>query len=131
MDNLTEADVNPELLKNTEAYFVGLVKYYQDSFINKSGALGDIDQSFQAMYGTVEGSNEKKVYLVDIDPYVVPFGKYALLNSLNILSNYIMHSEKRLKVKFLEVRSLIVEILKNFTEEDKSHLIFLEELIKD
>lgn len=109
--NLAEATVTDELSVKVAGLYATLARYFADRQQGTGEAyLTDIMDPTQYVYGTREGEEEPKIYLIDTDLYIRD-GKYALYQLIKDLVQNVIAIERQYGKAFVEAREILQELL--------------------
>jgi len=86
--NVWTGDVDDEVAAEIDRTYAGLVRYFSDRFSNNQSYLYDIGGPRQYVYGKEQAKGkdqDKKLYLVDLDPFVVEPYKFSLQDRIETM----------------------------------------------
>lgn len=137
--NLSELDVSAEktrVLEDMDNFYAKFVTYYQEKYNHRGNFLSDL-RNEQFVYGTTTTDQEKKVYLVDLDPIYFPLNHENMdsiqgnvfLSRIQRLHLDIKEMEKKVGVRFENARELFFRFIQRIPSS--RYCTFVERILAD
>jgi len=112
--------------KKLEALFLSLIAYMRDTYCHGGKFFWDIFNAGQYKYGIKRNEKEKRIYLVDFEPWMADYhannrnypDNYSLYKDAENLKQFILSAEKETGAEFKEAYEQFNDFLDNISAND-------------